>query len=163
MSRGTITLHGLEIGDVRITFLLDQEDHEMFEQEWQTPDSADHPALSNASKHTTLRYPWQTVKPKLQKRGAWAAGQYVYRRSADTFGPPQCIFITHKGWVGAASKPINIGDTLCFLQGCKLPVVLRKQDSEPYRIVDAVRAFGLDEEMELPSSDRYTETDLVIG
>lgn len=52
-------------------------------------------------------------------------------------------FTTDEGFIGFAYYPVQEGDVLCILYGCKYPVVLRPQDNGSYNFVALTYTDGI--------------------
>jgi hypothetical protein len=55
----------------------------------------------------------------------------------------KCFFITDTHFAGCGSIEVQLGDMLCILFGCKLPLILRARDDGTYRIIDGVYVDGI--------------------
>ncbi|RYO75509.1 hypothetical protein DL764_010392 [Monosporascus ibericus] len=54
------------------------------------------------------------------------------------------VFYTARGYIGIGPRYTQVGDRLCVIDNCSLPVLLRMEDSG-YRLVGAAYAYGLSE------------------
>lgn len=75
------------------------------------------------------------------------------------------FFSTNTGIIGSGMRMYHVGDVLCILVGCKLPLILRPEPDGLYKIIDAVYVKGLTE-AEFIKDNKYQtsrfETQLAI-
>jgi hypothetical protein len=72
-------------------------------------------------------------------------------------------FATDTGFVGSSYSAVEVGDVVCILFGCRLPVVLRPMDEGTYTLVDAVYVDGIMGGEFLVDGERYAESKFILG
>ncbi|KAJ8126532.1 hypothetical protein O1611_g7107 [Lasiodiplodia mahajangana] len=55
----------------------------------------------------------------------------------------RCVYETEEGFIGVAPRKSEIGDQICVLLGCSVPVVLRRMDEGKYVLVGACYTSGV--------------------
>lgn len=159
VSRGTITLKGLLIGTITTIIILTPEDHVTFPPRLMESarihsirtDDINHVELSTVTRQT------------LDIHGTFFAGHSAYTSFNAFFGQPACLFVTDSGVVGAAARKVVKKDTLSVLFGCKLPLVLRRQENSSYRVVDAVWAERIEHGVKLGDIASCLDTEFVLS
>jgi hypothetical protein len=75
------------------------------------------------------------------------------------------IAITKRGYIGAIPQEAQLGDLVCVLFGCSVPVVLRKRIGEEYQFVGECYIHGLmdGEALAMQATGQVEAHDFVLG
>jgi hypothetical protein len=74
-----------------------------------------------------------------------------------------CLFTTMNGYVAYSIKEAQVGDLVCILFGCAMPLVLRPQDDETYKIIHSAYVGDIMNGEFLQDKADYTDVEFVIS
>lgn len=94
-------------------------------------------------KEITMRirewFPPDLAPSEIDIEAAWDALYRIATKCVKNLG----VFTVLKGYAGSGTTRIQLGDILCIIYGCKVPLVLRKDNDGRYIIIEAVYVGGL--------------------
>ena len=82
------------------------------------------------------------VPVELEKYKEWMLGAFRFASAVVAASLYRTFFITKSGYMGMGPMPLEVGDTICVVLGCNVPLLLRKYE-EHYILVGECFVWGL--------------------